>query len=55
MLIEKRAPEELLAVRKENAAKLPVGIVVEHKTFGRGIVGSLSRWRRGALVLYLMT
>ena len=35
------APEELLAVRKENAAKLPVGTVVEHKTFGRGVVESL--------------
>ena len=41
MLIEKRTPEELLAVRKENAAKLPVGTVVEHKTFGRGVVESL--------------
>ena len=41
MLIEKRSPEELLAVRKENATKLPVGTIVEHKTFGRGIVESL--------------
>ena len=41
MLIEKRAPEELLAVRKENAAKLPAGTAVKHKTFGRGVVESI--------------
>ena len=41
MLIEKRTPEELLAVRKENAAKLSAGTEVEHKTFGRGVVESL--------------
>ena len=41
MLIDRRSKEELLAVRKENAAKLPIGTAVEHKTFGRGVVESL--------------